>query len=539
MTNIEELKLYIYPNGKYSSKRSNSINIKKHFPEIYENIKDNYHTKLYMLLHDINEIPNCKNPNCNNKVKLKNIGKGFHIFCSTKCINEFQKTDKLFSDKISKSLLSKNILSNKYKDIKVSREKNNKNYIIIKDYCKHGNIKLYTKVFNSLYNNNLSLCENCNKEFIENYIPSNDEINNLHYNFEDFYKKIRYVLNDKHMILFFPKEYNIILNWSKHIKNISLAERVYLFRYNLIEPPKCANCNNSTYFNNSQLKYTTFCHSKSCINNTSNGEIELFNFIKSLDSNTIHKYFITRREYDIKINNILIEYNGLYWHSDAIQEDKNYHLNKLKLANDNRYSLLTIWEDDWEIKKDIIKSMICSRLNKTTNKIYARKCEIREVKDVKDFLNENHLQGWCQSSIRLGLYYHDNLVSLMTFGKRNIHKNKKIELLRFCNILNTNVIGGASKLFSYFLKNYEYDSIITYANCDYSNGNLYEKLKFKKIKHTGLNFWWVKDKIKYNRSTFMKYKIDDKSGLTAKEQMENKGYNIIWGNGNYLYEYNK
>jgi hypothetical protein len=84
--------------------------------------------------------------------------------------------------------------------------------------------------------------------------------------------------------------------------------------------------------------------------------------------------------------------------------------------------------------------------------IYARKCQLREVIDtsiVRKFLNDNHIQGYSHSSIKIGLYYEDELVSLMIFGK----KRKNMELIRFCNKLNTNVIGGSSKLFKHFTKN--------------------------------------------------------------------------------------
>ena len=90
---ISDLKLYLYPNGKFSKFRANQTSIRKRFPEIYESIKDDYHTKLYMMINDILEVPTCKNPTCNTKVSLKSISVGFRKFCSNKCIGQFQQTD--------------------------------------------------------------------------------------------------------------------------------------------------------------------------------------------------------------------------------------------------------------------------------------------------------------------------------------------------------------------------------------------------------------------------------------------------------------
>jgi hypothetical protein len=104
----------------------------------------------------------------------------------------------------------------------------------------------------------------------------------------------------------------------------------------------------------------------------------------------------------------------------------------------------------------IIKSIIISKINKIENKIYARNCEIKEIdtKDCRDFLNKNHIQGYTTSSIKIGLYYKDDLISVMTLGNRRINSKNSFELIRFCNKINFNVIGSASKIFKYFLKKY-------------------------------------------------------------------------------------
>jgi hypothetical protein len=48
---------------------------------------------------------------------------------------------------------------------------------------------------------------------------------------------------------------------------------------------------------------------------------------------------------------------------------------------------------------------------------------------------------------------------VMTFGKLrkslgNNHEKDIYELLRFCNIKNVNVVGGASKILKYFIHNH-------------------------------------------------------------------------------------
>jgi len=209
-----------------------------------------------------------------------------------------------------------------------------------------------------------------------------------------------------------------------------------------------------------------------------------------------------------------------------------------------------IWEDDWLNKQNIIKSMILNKLGKTPNKIYARKTEIKEITDnklIREFLNKNHLQGFVSSKIKLGLFFNGELISLMTFGENRKNMglnsiNNHYELLRFCNKLNINVVGGASKLFKYFIKNFNPLKITTYADKSHSNGNLYEKLNFTFIKNTIPNYSYYDNKMnKYNRFNFRKdtlIKMGYDKNMTEHEIMDSLNYYRIYNSGNLKYEWN-
>ena len=191
--------------------------------------------------------------------------------------------------------------------------------------------------------------------------------------------------------------------------------------------------------------------------------------------------------------------------------------------------------------------MLLNKINKTPNKIYARKTEIKEITDTKivsHFLENNHLQGRVGANIKLGLYHQGELVSLMTFGKlrRNLGQKSKqnhYELLRFCNKLYTNVVGGASKLFKFFLKNYDPEYILSYASRDYSNGNLYKSLGFNKIGKTKPNYYYIinglrQNRFKYRKDILVKEGFD--ASLSEREIMSSLGHLRIYDSGNYKFE---
>lgn len=248
--------------------------------------------------------------------------------------------------------------------------------------------------------------------------------------------------------------------------------------------------------------------------------------------------------------NLAIELNGIYWHSESLGKYKRYHLIKTEDCEKQNVQLIHIWDWEWIHKKPIIQSMLLNKLKLIPNKIYARKCEIREIQDIKilrEFLENNHLQGYCNSKINLGLYYNDELVAIMTFGKNRFKKNSnEFELLRFCNKLNTNVIGGASKLFSHFIKNYmkQNEVIISFADRKWSQGNLYNNLGFIFDSYTNPSYFYWKGGNILKRMSCQKHKLHKilpkfDPLQSEYDNMLNNGYRRVWDCGNLKFTFTK
>lgn len=282
---------------------------------------------------------------------------------------------------------------------------------------------------------------------------------------------------------------------------------------------------------------------------TSYQETDLLSCIKSIYDGEIidrSKTIISPYELDIVIpdKKIAIEYCGLYWHSELSGKDRKYHLSKLELCNEKGYRLITIFEDEWLSNKDLVISRLKNILSLDNERIYARQCTVKEitVTEAKKFCNENHLQGYNGSNIKLGLFYNDELVSVMTFSKPSISKggknrNRNIwELQRFCSKRGITVVGGASKLLKYFERTYDWIQIFSYADRRWSNGNLYEKLGFDFDKYTVLNYWYFKsNKLeRIHRFALRKQPYESKN-KTEWELRQDEGYNRIWDCGNIKY----
>ena len=251
---------------------------------------------------------------------------------------------------------------------------------------------------------------------------------------------------------------------------------------------------------------------------------------------------ITPKELDIYIpsKNIAIECNGIYWHS---LKNPTYHKDKFIECEKNGVQLLTVWEDWIKNKPNIVESLILSKLNIYDTKIGARECLIKDISanDCKKFLNKYHIQGYSSSSIKLGLWYKDELVSVMTFSKSRIGIGSNeigYELVRFCNKKGLQVIGGASKLLNYFINNYNPEKIISYSSNDISNGDLYKKLCFVKEKESFPSYWYIQQNTfdRYHRFNFRKHRLKemgyDVEIFTENEIMKNLPYWRIYDSGN-------
>ena len=257
-------------------------------------------------------------------------------------------------------------------------------------------------------------------------------------------------------------------------------------------------------------------------------EDEIANLFPDIYFERCDRKILHGKELDLysPIYKIAIEFNGNYWHSDLHISDHNYHQIKSKLCEEQGIRLIHIYEYEWndERTKKIIISLLNSCFHSIPNVIYARKCEIKELsnKDVKDFINENHLQGHRNAQIILGLFYNDELLQVMSFSK---NRKYQWEIIRECTKLDTLIVGGVSKLFSYFVRNYSPTEIFSY--CDYNKftGKSYEKLGMKFIGLTQPDLKFIINGQVYTRNP---YKNKEQEKLSEAKLFGSGSKKYLW-----------
>lgn len=270
-------------------------------------------------------------------------------------------------------------------------------------------------------------------------------------------------------------------------------------------------------------------------------EVMLLDFIKSIYTGDAVSGYRDGLEIDIYLPDLKIgfEFNGLYWHSDEFK-NKNYHINKTNYFRDRGIRIIHIWEDDWINKQDIVKSQIANLVFCNKKKIFARKCEVVELEDVdlvRDFINNNHIQGYVNSVKKFGLYHNSELLSVMTFDKFEGRKKMEISgwnLSRFCTKLNTSVVGGASKILSHFIKQESPGRIISYADKDWSVGDLYKNIGFYVVGENGPDYKYLINGVRSHKSKYRKSKLN--TDLSESDYMKINDISKVWDCGKIKFE---
>lgn len=304
---------------------------------------------------------------------------------------------------------------------------------------------------------------------------------------------------------------------------------------------KCKKCNEVSKKTLQAFERGSLCPACNPVG-TSQAEKEIGKFIESLGENVEYndRSVLSPKEIDVFVpsKNLAIEHNGLYFHgilNDGIK-NRRYYLNKKLDAKKKGINLIHIFSDEWIHKKEICKSMIKNRLGLIDQKIFARKCEIREVKvkEAKEFFERNHISGYVPSTIRFGLFYRSELVLCLSLRRPRHGKYKGMtEISRFASKINTNVTGGLTRLLkkaSIWAKSENYTGIVTYADLRFGNGDGYLTAGFEFKKDTGPDYWYTDGKVRYDRFQFRA-----KNGKSEKEIAKERKVFKINGCGSNIF----
>lgn len=220
------------------------------------------------------------------------------------------------------------------------------------------------------------------------------------------------------------------------------------------------------------------------------------------------------------------EYCGLYWHSELCQKDRYYHFKKLQECRTQGVQLVTIFEDEWVYRRKYVEQFLKAKLGIFERRLFARKCQI--VIDCKsfEFFRDNHIQGAPQRiDFDVSLLYEQRIVSSMSFGLHH-RNNVDMTLNRYASLSGTQVVGGASRLFSAARKVLK-DKIITWSDNRWTEGNLYKNLGFTLEQEYSPDYSYVDGRKRLSKQSQMKKNTSCPEGMTEHQwALQNRLYRI-------------
>ncbi len=238
---------------------------------------------------------------------------------------------------------------------------------------------------------------------------------------------------------------------------------------------------------------------------------------------------------DFKLSDkIYLNVDGLYYHSELCKS-KNYHFEMRKHYEKNDLRIFQFRADEIENKKEIVQSMLNNSLGLTPYKIGARKTIVKVVSTAEaiEFLNKNHIKGY-RTSRHIGLYFENELVSLMSYKKSKDRKTKEtfLKIERFCSKNNYNIVGAVNKLLKVIESTVGPMPIHYWVDLRYGSGTYLTNHGFQLEKET-LGWEWTDFEKTYNRLK-CRANMDDRK-LTEKEHAEELGWVRIYDAGQRLF----
>ena len=423
--------------------------------------------RLYCVYKDIKYRSLCY---CGNFANFNSFKLGYYTYCSAYCATQHPDRNKKISEKLDYIKIHEKV-----------RKTNLEKYGVGCSFQRDSVIKKSDKTKedrygNKFYTNPLKSIETCLEKYGVKYSCQSGEVKNK---IEETKTKNNPFLRDIEWL----KNENKTKSINQIAIDLGVTYRTVYLRYQKY---------------NIDMNFFAPDYSKQ--------QSEMMDYVKSITDSDIlinDRNIIKPKELDIYLPEfkIAIEYNGMYWHSN----NNKRHKEKYDLCKSVGIRLFQFWDMEWITKNKIVKSIIKNALG-MSEKIYGRKCEIRslDVSTYRNFLEDNHIQGYVASKIKYGLYYENELYSVIGFGKSRFDKKCSHELLRFCNKLNYSVLGGFSKLLKYTLKNHpEIIKLQTFCDKRIFSGGSYLKSDFK-FSHTSSPGYV------YYKSGFLSLSYEDK-----------------------------
>lgn len=255
---------------------------------------------------------------------------------------------------------------------------------------------------------------------------------------------------------------------------------------------------------------------------SSKQERDLYQHVLQFAPDAQHQARVAGRTADIFVpsKNVVVEYNGLYWHSEGRKKGPEYHIGITQQHNDAGQEVIHIWDEEWLKKKAQVLSYLRARLGVFERRLHARKLVLGPLsaQTANNLLDTWHLQGSRHGTSRvLALFDGERPVAVAALAKHH-RTNDKWCLVRFACEPGTQVMGALARL-SKAARNL-CGPLTTWADLRLTNGNSYIKAGWTKDADLPPDYFYWQRKGKQrvvSKQSRMKSVVGTPEGMTEHE----------------------
>lgn len=254
----------------------------------------------------------------------------------------------------------------------------------------------------------------------------------------------------------------------------------------------------------------------------------------------------TRRRWDAYLPKygLAFEFNGTYWHSDKFRSST-YHRDKFNAAMVRGVRTVTIYEDEWAEKRQIVEKLILSLLGKQSQALYARKLSmaIPDAQQARAFFTANHIQGMPSGSRYVGLTDGKEFQAMLAYAMRETGRGQGLseshaEITRYAT--SSRVVGGFTKLLKK-LQTLEpgLQKLTTFSDIRMFTGSMYAKCGFVNTQKLPPDYFYLRGGRRYHKANAQKDRLahpDHEKSYTELELAEFNGLQRVYDCGKLRWE---
>lgn len=261
----------------------------------------------------------------------------------------------------------------------------------------------------------------------------------------------------------------------------------------------------------------------------SSGQREVCEFVRSLGFDAGTEKKINGLRYDVFVpeKNLVIEYNGLLWHS--LPDSRRRDMEKYEAAKAAGCDYIMMFEDEWMRKKEIMKSFLQNRLG-VARPVGMRPGKIEAVssKVADEFYSRTHYIGGAKAPANYGIRINGQLMACASFKRPTRQSQHDWELVRMASDPSVRIHGIWSKITIAFIQGRSPSSIVSFSDNRLFSGSVYEKIGFRHDGETSATYFWVRGVERHHASNMRKR--EDEEG-TERSLREAEGFKKIWDVG--------